>query len=191
MRTSALESIASSEQVIARMRKQLENMSIKEIDKKATDKRIIETELKRVQKATRSAAQSALNDRMEAYKGVRMTKYKSIQGGNVNILYKRGNVTLDARAYDGTDRKRHRYRSERSKLIASYWGASRSFVLRIQQHGTQARTAGGKYSSRGGSGNRGIILAKDFMSTARTEMQVAAENVVRQLSFIEQLFMQE
>lgn len=191
MRTSAIDAMRDQEKVLAQMRKQLKNMSIDEIDRKATDKRIVETELKRVQKATRSAAKSALNgDRMQAYKGVRMVKYKSIQGGNINILTRRnGGVEIDSREYN---RQGRRFRSERSKLIASYWGASRSYVLRWQQTGIQsARTAGTKYSSRGGSGNRGVITAKDFMSTARSEMQVAADNIVRQLSFIDKLFMQE
>ena len=185
MRQDALDSIAATEKVLARMRKQIDNMSVHEIDRVATDKRIFENEGKRVQQVTRSAAKSALNDTMEAYKGVRMVKYKVVQGFNVNILYKRGSITLDARKYDRPSR---RYRSERSKLIASYWGASRSFVLRIQEKGTVTRTAGTKYSNRGGSGNRGAIIARDFMGTARTETQAATDNIVRQLSFIDELF---
>ena len=178
------------DRVIEQMRKQLENMSITEIDKVATKKNLVGNELKRVQTATRNAAKAALGgDGMQAYRGVRMTRYKEIQGGNINILHKRGNVKIDTRKYNGVGLTRHRFRSERSKLLASYWGESRSFVLRIQQHGTKARTAGTKHSSAGGSGNRGIILAKDFMSTARSEMQQAADNIVRQLSFIDQLFM--
>lgn len=192
MRQDALDSIAATEKVLRKMRQQLENMSITEIDKEATKKNLVGNELKRVQTATRNAAKAALGgDEMQAYRGVRMTKYKQIQGGNINILYKRGTVKLDARKYDGAGLTRHRFRSERSKLLASYWGESRSFVLRIQQHGTVARTAGTKHSSRGGSGNRGMIMAKDFMGTARSEMQQTADNIVRQLTFIEQLFMKE
>lgn len=192
MRQDALDSIAYSEKAIRKMRKTVDNMSIKIIDKKATEKRIFTNELKRVQTATRAAAKAALNgDQMQASKGVRMVKYKSIQGGNVNILYKRGSVTLDAHKYDGTERKRHRFRSERSKLLASYWGESRSFVLRIQQHGTVDRTAGIRYSSKGGSGYRKYVKAKDYMSTARNEMERATENIVRQLSFMEELFKEE
>ena len=190
MRTEALDMMREQEKVLRKMRKQLQNMSIDEIDRKATDKRIVETELKRVQKATRAAAKSALNgDRMQASKGVRMVKYKSIQGGNINILTRRnGGVEIDTREFN---RQGRRFRSERSKLIASYWGASRSYVLRWRQAGTQDRTAGTKYSNRGGSGFRSRITAKDYMSTARSEMQVAADNIVRQLSFMDKLFMQE
>lgn len=189
MRTSALESIAATEKVVRRMQQQLEHMSIKEIDRKATDKKIMANELRRVRKATQAAAKTALNgDRMQANKGVRMVLYKTIQGGNINILTRhRGGVEINSEIYN---RQGNRYRSERSKLIASYWGASRSYVLRWQQAGTKQRTAGTKYSYRGGSGNRGMIIAKDFMATARTEMQAAADNVVRQLSFIDQLFME-
>lgn len=185
---AALDIMREQEKVIRQMQKQLENMSIDEIDRKATDKRIVETELKRVQKATRAAAKSALGgDRMQAVKGVRMVKYKSIQGGNINILTRKsGGVEINSAEYN---RQGRRFRSERSKLIASYWGASRSYVLRWQQAGTASRTAGTKYSSKGGKGNRGMILARDFMSTARSEMQVAADNIVRQLTFIDELFL--
>lgn len=178
------------DRVIELMRKQLENMSIDEIDRKATEKRIIETELKRVQQATRTAAKSALNgDKMQAYKGVRMVKYKRIQGGNINILERKaGGIEIDSREYN---RQGKRYRSERSRLTASYWGASRSFVMRIVQHGTIMRKAGTRYSDKGGKGNRGRIIARDFMNTTRSEMQVAADNIVRQLTFIDKLFMQE
>lgn len=193
MRQEALDSIAQTEKVLRKMHKQMENMSIKEIDRVATEKRIFTNEGKRVQKVTQAAAKSALNgDRMQASKGVRMVPYKSVQGFNVNILArKNGSVLIDSRKYEGADLIRNRYRSERSKLLASYWGKSRSFALRIAQHGTQVRTAGTKYSSKGGRGNRGVIKATDFMSTARSEIQKSADNIVRQLSFMEQLFMKE
>ena len=190
MRTSALESVAATEKVIRRMQQQLEHMSVKEIDRKATEKKIMVNEARRVRKATQAAAKIALNgDQMQASKGVRTNVYRSILGFNVNILTRRRNyVEINTEKYN---RQGNRFRSERSKLIASYWGESRSYVLRWTETGTQKRTAGIKYSSRGGSGNRGMIIAKDFMATAHTEMQAAADNVVRQLSFIEQLFMQE
>ena len=145
MRTSALESIAATEKVVRRMQQQLEHMSVKEIDRKATDKKIMANELRRVRKATQAAAKTALNgDRMQANKGVRMVLYKTIQGGNINILTtRRGGVEINTEKYN---RQGNRYRSERSKLIASYWGASRSYVLRWQQAGTEQRTAGTKYS---------------------------------------------
>lgn len=190
MRTEALDMMREQEKVLRQMRKQLDNMSIDAIDREIADKRIISNELKRVQRVTRNAAKSALNgDQMQASKGVRMTQYKQVMGGNINILKRRRQyVDIDTSKYN---RQSRRYRSERSKLIASYWGESRSFVLRIQQHGTVNRTAGTRYSSRGGSGNRGKIIAKDFMSTTRNEMQVAADNIIRQLSFMDQLFLME
>jgi len=178
------------DRVIEQMRKQLANMSATEINKKATKQRIVDSELKNVLKVTRSAAKKVLgNDRMQASKGVRMVKYKSVFGGNINILTGRGSVQIDSSIYN---RQGRRYRSERSRLIASYYGASRSFVLRWTQAGTQVRTAGSKGNSRGGSGNRGAILAKDFMSTAVTGMSQAADNIVRHLGFlIQEGFMQD
>jgi hypothetical protein len=171
------------DRVIEQMRRQLQNMSWKEINKTATEQRIVDTQLRRVQRATQNAAKTTIHDRMDAWKGVRMVKYKSIFGGNVNILTKRGSVTIDSSIYN---RDSSRYRSERTKMMQSYYGTSRSFVLRWLQAGTDDRTAGSKYSSKGGRGNRGRITARDFMSTARNEMQVAADNVVRQLAVIEE-----
>lgn len=178
---------AEQDRVIEQMRKQLASMSASEINKKATERRIVDTQLKRVQKATQQAAKSRLGaDRMQASKGVRMVKYKSILGGNVNILSKPGGVTIDSSVYN---RVSPRYRSERTKMMQSYYGASRSFVLRWVQAGTKNRTAGTRYSDKGGRGNRGAILARDFMSTARNEMQSAADMIVRQLGVIaEQAF---
>lgn len=179
---------AEQECVIEQMRRQLANMSYAEIDKKATQQRIVDTQLRRVQKATQAAAKSALKgDRMQASKGVRMVKYKSVFGGNINILTKRGGVTIDSSVYNRVSR---RYRSERTKMMQSYYGASRSFVLRWIQAGTKDRIAGTKASSRGGRGNRGAILGRDFMSTARNEMQTTADIIVRQLDVItEQQFL--
>ena len=173
---------AEQDRVIEQMRKQLANMSASEINKQATQQRIVDEGLKRVQKATRQAAKAVLNgDRMQAAKGVRIVKYRSVLGGNINILTKRGNVTIDSRVYN---RISPRYRSERTKMMQSYYGASRSFVLRWIQKGTKNRTAGIKYSSKGGHGKRGAILARDFMSTGRNEMQNAADMITRQLAVI-------
>lgn len=174
---------AELDEVIEQLRIQLANMSWEQIDKEATGKKIVDSQLRRVQSATKSAAKSALNgDRMEASKGVRVNRYKGVLGGNVNILTKRGrSITIDMREYTRPSR---RYRSERTKMMQSYWGPSRSFVLRWLQAGTKDREAGTKYGSRGGRGNRGRITARDFMSTARSGMQTAADNVTRQLSVI-------
>lgn len=188
MRTSALDNMREQERILRLMRRQLDGMSASQIDRKATERNIYRNELSRVRRVTRHAAYNALNgDQMKAAQGVRMVRYKRVQGGNINILTRRaGGVEIDSREYN---RQGRRFRSERSKLMASYWGASRSFVLRWLQAGTDNRTAGTRYSSRGGSGNRGAIVARDFMRTARNEMQTAADNVVRQLSFIDELFL--
>lgn len=158
------------DKVIRAMQKQLANLDYKEIDKKATQQKLVDTELKRVQKATQAAARAVLgSDPRQAYKGVRMTRYKKIFGGNINILSpKSGSVYVI-----NTERVRirNRYRSERTKQMESYAGPSRSFVLRWIEGGTPGgRVAGTKYSNRGGSGNRGVITAKNFMNTAQNEM---------------------
>ena len=81
-------------------------------------------------------------------------------------------------------RQRNRYRSSRTKALQEYAGPSRSFVLRFIEGGTIQRTAGTKYSSKGGSGNRGIITAKHFMSTAQSQMSSAPERLWKQLEII-------
>ena len=173
------------DKVISSMQKQLANMDWSLIDRKATEKKLVDTELKRVQKATQQAARAALgDDKRQAYKGIRVTKYKRIMGGNVNILAKKkGGIYVIS---SETPRLRNRYRSERTKALQSYAGPSRSFVLRILESGTYKgkRTAGIKYSSRGGSGNRGVITAKSYMSTAQAEMSRAPENLMRQIGLI-------
>ena len=160
-------------------------MSYEEIDKQATKKKLVDEELKRVQRATQSAARSALgNDPREAYRGVRAVKYKRIFGGNVNILSPKKGATFIVNAGDIYYRKRYRYRSDRTKAMQEYARESRSFVLRFAEGGTVQRTAGTKYSSKGGSGNRGAITAKHFMTTAQHQMADAPERLWKQLEII-------
>lgn len=172
-----------TDRVITLMQKQLEQMSYEEIDKEATKKKLVDEELKRVQRATQSAARAALgDDPRQAYKGVRAVKYKKIFGGNVNIL-----TSSKGGTYVSTVdrmRVRNRYRSQRTKKMESYAGPSRAFVLRFIEKGTVQRTAGTKYSSRGGSGNRGAITAKNFMSTAQNQMAAAPDRLWKQIETI-------
>ena len=171
------------EKVINSMKRQLAQMDISEIDKKATQKKLVDTELKRVQRATQQAARAALgSDTKQAFKGVRLVKYKRVMGGNINILTPRKGSTYVISSE--RPRIRNRYRSDRTKQMESYAGPSRSFVLRFIEGGTVQRTAGTKYSNKGGSGNRGAITAKGFMSTAQSEMSRSPENLWKQISLI-------
>ena len=185
MRTSALEAYAAHERIIANMHRQLSKMDIKEVDKQATEKKLVDTELKRVQRLTQDAARAAMgSDPRQAYKGVSVVKYKRIMGGNINILTKKkgGIYVMSSEA----PRLRNRYRSERTKALQSYAGPSRSFVLRFLESGTYKgkRTAGTKYSSRGGNGNRGIITARHFMRVAQYEMSTSPDRLWKQLEII-------
>ena len=185
MRTSALEAYASHERIMAKMHRQLSKMDIKEVDKKATEKKLVDTELKRVQKVTQQAAKAAMgSDPRQAYKGVRVVKYKRIMGGNINILSPRKGGIYVINTADIIYRKRYRFRSERTKALQSYAGPSRSFVLRFVEGGTVKRTAGTKNSSQGGSGNRGMITAKNFMKVAQNEMSTAPDRLWKQLEII-------
>lgn len=182
MRTSALEAYASHERIIAKMHRQLSKMNIKEVDKQATEKKLVNAELKRIQKVTQQAAKAAMgSDPRQAYKGVRVVKYKRIMGGNINILSPRRGGIYVINTADIIYRKRYRFRSERTKALQSYAGPSRSFVLRFVEGGTVKRTAGTKYSSRGGNGNRGFITARHFMRVAQYEMSTAPDRLWKQL----------
>lgn len=183
MRTDALEAYASHERIIANMHRQLSKMDIKEVDKQATEKKLVDTELKRVQRLTQDAARAAMgSDPRQAYKGVSVVKYKRIMGGNINILTKKkgGIYVMSSEA----PRLRNRFRSYRTKALQSYAGPSRSFVLRFVEGGTKKRTAGTKYSYRGGNGNRGFITARHFMRVAQYEMSTAPDRLWKQLEII-------
>lgn len=182
---NSLDAFEAHERVIALMRKQLDNMDVREVDKQATKKKLVDEELKRVQKATRQAARDAMGaDPRQAYKAVRATKYKRIFGGNINILTPRkGNMYL-MNPDSLYSRTRNRFRSARTINVQSYAGASRSFVLRFIEGGTVKRTAGTKYSNRGGHGNRGMITAKHFMATAQSQMATAPDRLGKQLEII-------
>ncbi len=184
MRTSLIEAYKQQEKAAKGMQKTIENLSYDKIDVQATKKKIVDKELSAVKKATQQAAKSAMNsDPRQAFKAVRITKYKRIFGGNVNILSPRKGATYVVGS-PLTYRRRNRYISSRTKQLYNYAGQSRSFVLRFIEGGTQDRIAGSKGNKRGGHGNRGKIKARDFMATAQTEMGKAPQHIIDLISQI-------
>lgn len=172
------------QRVITAMRSQLDSMGADKIDFEMTKRKAVDRELNRVRSAVQQSARSVLgSSRHSAEKGVRINKYKSVFGGNVNILTtKKGGVLIDTSIYN---RPHRRFTSERTKLMESYWGQSRSFILRWMETGTSSRTAGTRYSARGGSGNRGAVTARSFFpSAAGSAMQRAADNLIEQYKII-------
>ena len=174
------------------LRKPLENLSYDNINMQATKKKIVDKELSAVKKATQKAAKSSMqSDPRQAFKAIRVMKYKRIFGGNVNILSPRKGATYVVGS-TLTYRRRNRYISSRTKQLYNYAGPSRSFVLRFIEGGTQNRIAGSKGNKRGGSGNRGKIKARDFMATAQTEMGKAPQHIMDMISQItEQQFQKD
>lgn len=148
-----------ADEALARMKQQLSAVEWDKVDRDKTVKNAWKNELQTVRKVVQQAARSAVpNDRAEVWKGVKAVTYKGISGGNVNILTSKGvykNMTI-------FNREHKRYTSDRTRDVESYWGSSRSFILRFVALGTKPRMAGTKGNSKGGSGNRGSLTAKKW-----------------------------
>jgi hypothetical protein len=129
-------------------------------------------------------AQSAMKtDPRQAYKAVKTAVYKRILGGSVSILDKRragapGSYEPPRKLRPGQRGGNRVPRGQRTQQLMSYQGASRAFVLRFINQGTEERTAG----TRGGglSGNRGSIAARNFFSSSsHRAMQEAADQLTK------------
>ena len=167
--------------------------------------------------ARKSVSQSARNamgsDPRKAYKAVRMSVYKRILGGNVNILNKRragasGNYTPTRSLKSSQRGGNRRLRSGRTNKLESYYGADRAFILRFLSEGTDERfirftqdesRARVKRGSRGGNiqkygktvntGSRGRIAARNFFPTSSQQaISRAAEELTH---LIDELIKQE
>ena len=161
-------------------------------------RKIIREELKDAVKRVKEDARYAMSeDPRDAYKAVKSMLYRKILGGNISILqgkkletrdYKLINRKLDANPHQRGGNRRPR--SYRTKALDTYYGASRSFILRFINSGTKTRYSGygrnGKdmieyhkfINSHGGMGHRGAIAARNwFANDAPHEMDLAAENL--------------
>ena len=130
-----------------------------------------------------SAARGAMDsDPRGAAHGIRLSVYKKILGGNVNILNMRkkaGNPTSyePPRKLKPGQRGGNRVpRGERTNKVMHYGPHDRQWILRFINSGTSDRMAG----SRGGrlSGNRGSIAARNFFGSAGSSaLTKAADNL--------------
>lgn len=163
----------------------------------------------------RAAKDEMKSDPRMAYKAVRSIVYKRILGGNVNILKKKkasggGGYTPTRTLRTGQRGGNRRLRSERTKLLESYYGSDRGFVLRFLNQGTPGNrdlrsfrydekrvhvhrgSQGGdlkKYGKSINTGYRGHISARNFFgSRSQHEMEQAAENLTK---YIDELIKQE
>ena len=130
-----------------------------------------------------SAARGALgSDPRGAANGIRLSVYKKILGGNVNILNMRRKAGAPTsyeppRKLQPHQRGGNRVpRGKRTDTVMHYGPHDRQFILRFINSGTGDRMAG----TRGGrlSGNRGSIAARNFFRGAgERALTKAADNL--------------
>lgn len=157
---------------------------------------VIRQVLGRVRAALQKDAQNGLqmqSDPRKAYKAVRYAVYKRLFGGQVNILDGKKTVigSYEPPKKGLPKRGGNRItRSQRTKDLIGYEGASRAFVLRFLNKGTRNRYAG--YGRNGrtqeqydsfilkneGRGFRGKIAARNwFGQRSQQELENAAANI--------------
>ena len=130
-----------------------------------------------------SAARSAMDsDPRGAAHGIRLSVYRKILGGNVNILNMRKKAGKPTNYEPPRKLKPHQRggnrvpRSTRTDTVMHYGPHDRQWILRFINSGTGDRTAG----TRGGrlSGNRGSIAPRNFFRGAgERALTRAADNL--------------
>ena len=134
-----------------------------------------------------AAARGAMgSDPRGAANGIRLSVYKKILGGNVNILNSRKagkptNYEPPRRLKPGQRGGNRVPRGKRTDTVMHYGPHDRQWILRFLNSGTSERTAG----SRGGrlSGNRGSIAARNFFRGAgERALTKAADNLAMMIN---------
>lgn len=130
-----------------------------------------------------SAARGAMgSDPRGAAHGIRLSVYKKILGGNINILNMRRKAGTPTSYEPPRKLKPHQRggnrvpRGKRTDTVMHYGPHDRQWILRFINSGTSERMAG----TRGGrlSGNRGSIAARNFFgSAASSALTKAADNL--------------
>ena len=130
-----------------------------------------------------SAARNAMDsDPRGAAQGIRLSVYKKILGGNVNILDMRRKAGAPTNYEPPRKLQPHQRggnrvpRGQRTNTVMHYGPHDRQFILRFINSGTSDRMAG----SRGGrlSGNRGNIAPRNFFRGAgERALTKAADNL--------------
>ena len=168
---------------IVRQKAALEAMLVSNPDTAAAMRKLISQEVSKARAAVAQAASGALkNDPREAWKAVRRSVYKSILGGQVNILNQKGaasgsNGYRPARKLDSNPHQRggnRRKRSANTDRIDGYVGKDRGFILRFVNSGTAERQT--RY------GRRGSITARNwFPNIGQRELEAAAERLAAEI----------
>ena len=176
----------ANDAVIIEQRKILESaLSTNPKTQKALQK-LIRKALMEVRPELVSAARGAMkSDPRGAAHGIRLSVYKKILGGNVNILNSRkaGTPTSDEppRKLRPGQRGGNRVpRGARTDTVMHYGPHDRQWILRFINSGTSDRMAG----TRGGrlSGNRGAIAPRNFFRGAgERALTKAADNLANMI----------
>lgn len=165
---------------IVRQKQVLEAMLVSNPDTAKAVRKLITQEIGKARAAISQSARGSLRtDPRDAYKAVRRSVYKSILGGQVNILNPKGGASSSGSPYrpqrklDTNPHQRggnRRKRSARTDQVDGYTGKDRGFILRFVNSGTTTRQT--RY------GNRGSIAARNFMASAgQRELEAAAERL--------------
>ena len=165
---------------IIRQKQALEAMLVSNPDTAKAVRSLISQEIAKARAAISQSARGSLRtDPREAYKAVRRSVYKSILGGQVNILNPKGGASSSGSSYQPQrklDANPHQRggnrckRSARTDQVDGYTGKDRGFILRFVNSGTTTRQT--RY------GNRGSIAARNFMASAgQRELEAAAERL--------------
>ena len=166
--------------VLIRQKQALEAMLVSNPDTAKAVRKLITQEIAKARAAISQSARGSLRtDPRDAYKAVRRSVYKSILGGQVNILNPKGGASSSGSPYrpqrklDTNPHQRggnRRKRSARTDQVDGYVGKDRGFILRFVNSGTTTRQT--RY------GNRGSIAARNFMASAgQRELEAAAERL--------------
>lgn len=165
---------------IIRQKQVLEAMLVSNPDTAKAVRSLISQEIAKARAAISQSARGSLRtDPRDAYKAVRRSVYKSILGGQVNILNPKGGASSSGSSYqpqrklDNHPHQRggnRRKRSARTDQVDGYVGKDRGFILRFVNSGTAARQT--RY------GNRGSIAARNWLATSgQRELEAAAERL--------------
>lgn len=145
--------------------------------------KLIQRALKDIRPEMVAAARNAMDsDPRGAANGIRLTVYRKILGGNINILNRRSkagsvsNYEPPRKLQPGQRGGNRVPRGERTNTVMHYGPIDRQWILRFINSGTGERTAG----TRGGrlSGNRGSIAPRNFFRGAgERALTKAADNL--------------
>ena len=163
---------------VIRQKQALEAMLVSNPETAKRVRSLISTEVSKARAAISQAAKGAMaSDPREAYKAVRRSVYKSVLGGQVNILNPKGGASssgssfVKARKLDNHPHQRggnRRKRTARTDQVDGYAGKDRGFILRFVNSGTVGRQTR--------HGNRGSIAARNWLATSGQRELEAADD---------------